>query len=173
MNKSEKTEIVEELKKVFKDSGSIVLIDFRNINVPDMTDLRRKVRESKSEYRVVKNTLALRAAEGTSVAELKQYFEGPTAIAYTEDSVVGLAKVLRDFIKQHSGMRFKAGVLEGEVISEEQVSSLADMPSREELLSKLLFLMNAPLTQFARALKSPVQKLAYVLKQLEETRSQA
>jgi len=173
MNKSEKTEIVEELKKVFKDSGSIVLIDFRNINVPDMTDLRRKVRESKSEYRVVKNTLALRAAEGTSVAELKQYFEGPTAIAYTEDSVVGLAKVLRDFIKQHSGMRFKAGVLEGEVISEEQVSSLADMPSREELLSKLLFLMNAPLTQFARALKSPVQKLAYGLKQLEETRSQA
>lgn len=173
MKRSDKSEVVKELEKVFRDSGSVILIDFKNVNVPDITELRHKVRESNSEYRVVKNTLALRAAEGTSVEEIKQHFEGPTAIAFTEDNVVGLAKVLRDFIRQHSGMGFKVGVLEGQVVSDEQVSSLADMPSREELLSKLLFLMNAPLTQLAQALKSPLQKLAYLLKQLEEKKSQA
>jgi large subunit ribosomal protein L10 len=173
MRRPEKIEIVEELRKVFKDSGSVLLIDFKNIDVPDITELRRKVRESGSDYRVVKNTLALRAAEGTSVEEIKQYFEGPTAVAYSDENIVGLAKVLRDFIKEHSGMSFKVGVLDGQVVSDEQVSSLADLPSREELLSKVLFLMNAPLTQLALALKSPVQKLAYLLKQLEENKSQA
>ena len=123
--------------------------------------------------KVVKNTLALRAAEGTSIEEIKQHFDGPTAIAYSEENVAGLAKVLRDFIKTHSGMSFKVGVLDGTLVSDEQVSSLADLPSREELLSKVLFLMNAPLTQLALALKSPVQKLAYLLKQLEENKSQA
>jgi len=173
MKRSEKTEIVEELKKVFESSGSVILLDFKNVNVPDITELRRKVKESDSEYRVVKNTLALRAAAGTSIEEIKEHFEGPTAIAYTEDNVAGLAKVLREFIKEHSGMEFRVGVLDGQVVSNEQVSSLADLPSREALLSKVLFLVNAPLTQFALALKSPVQKLAYLLKQLEENKSQA
>jgi large subunit ribosomal protein L10 len=173
MNRSEKTEVVKELKRVFKDSGSVILIDFKNVNVPEITELRRKVRESDSAYRVVKNSLALRAADGTAIDAIKEHFEGPTAIAYTGDNVVGLAKVLRDFIKEHSGVSFKVGVLDGQVVSDEQVSSLADLPSREELLSKVLFLMNAPLTQLALALKSPVQKLAYLLKQLEQNKSQA
>jgi large subunit ribosomal protein L10 len=173
MRRAEKIEVVEELKKVFKDSGSVILIDFKNIDVPDITELRRKIRESGSEYRVVKNTLALRAAEGTSMDEVKEHFEGPTAVAYTEQNIVGLAKVLRDFIKEHSGMGFKVGVLEGQVVSHEQVSSLADMPSREELLSKVVFLMNAPLTRLAMALNSPLQKLAVLLKQLEEQKSKA
>jgi len=173
MRRPEKIEIVEELRKVFKDSGSVILIDFKNIDVPDITELRRKIRESESDYRVVKNTLALRAAEGTSIEEIKQYFEGPTAVAYSGENIVGLAKLLRDFIKEHSGMSFKVGVLDGQVVSDEQVLSLADLPPREELLSKLLFLMNAPLTQLALALKSPLQKLAYLLKQLEENKSQA
>jgi len=173
MNRSEKAEIVAKLKQIFKDSGSVILIDFKSVNVPDMTELRRKVRESDSQYQVVKNSLALRAAESTTVEEIKQHFDGPTAIAYTQENIVGLAKVLRDFIKDHSGMSFRVGVLDGQVLSGEQVTSLADMPSREELLSKVLFLMNAPLTQMVLALKSPVQKLAYLLRQLEENKSQA
>jgi large subunit ribosomal protein L10 len=173
MNRSEKAEIVAKLKQIFKDSGSVILIDFKNVNVPDMTELRRKVRESDSQYQVVKNSLALRAAESTTVEEIKQHFDGPTAIAYTQENIVGLAKVLRDFIKDHSGMSFRVGVLDGQVLSGEQVTGLADMPSREELLSKVLFLMNAPLTQMVLALKSPVQKLAYLLRQLEENKSQA
>jgi large subunit ribosomal protein L10 len=173
MNRSEKAEIVARLKKIFEDSGSVILIDFKSVNVPDMTELRRKVRESDSQYQVVKNTLALRAAESTTIEEIKQHFDGPTAIAYTQENIVGLAKVLRDFIKDHSGMSFRAGVLDGQVLSGKQVSSMADMPSRDELLSKLLFLLNAPLTQMALALKSPVQKLAYLLRQLEENKSQA
>ena len=173
MKREEKRDIVKELQKVFKESGSVLLIDFKNVDVPDITDLRRKIRESESQYRVVKNTLALRAAEGTSVEAIKEYFEGPTAIAYSDEGVVDLAKILRGFIKEHSGVSFKVGVMDGHVLSGDQVADLADLPSREELLSKVMFLMTAPLTQLAMGLKSPIQKLALLLKQLEEQKQQA
>ena len=173
MKREEKSDVVRELQKVFQESGSVLLIDFKSVDVPDITELRRKIKESESHYRVVKNTLALRAAEGTSVEAIKQYFEGPTAIAYSDEGVVELAKILRGFIKDHSGVSFKVGVMDGQVLSSEQVADLADLSSREELLSKLLFLMKAPLTQLAMGLKSPVQKLALMLKQLEEKKNQA
>lgn len=167
MNRNEKSDLVGELKNTFEKSQGVILLSFKGINVPDITDLRSKVRESQGNYRVVKNTLALIAAEGTQVNELRDHFEGPTAIAYTETDPIALAKALKDFVKKSPGMEFKGGVIEGRVISNVQVEDLAEMPSREELLSKLLFLLNAPLTRFATALKSPVRNLAYVLSQLE------
>ena len=128
MKREEKRDVVKELQKVFKESGSVLLIDFKNVDVPDITDLRRKIRESESQYRVVKNTLALRAAEGTSVEAIKEHFEGPTAIAYSDEGVVDLAKILREFIKEHSGVSFKVGVMDGHVLSGDQVADLADLP---------------------------------------------
>jgi large subunit ribosomal protein L10 len=168
MRRAEKTEVVAELKKIFEDSGSVILISFRNINVPEITEVRRKVRNSKGQYRVVKNTLALRATEGTSAEQIKEHFEGPTAIAYTQDDVVALAQVLRDFAKTNSGMSFKAGIVDGHVISDQQVVELAGMASRDQLLGKLAFLLNAPLTRLVMVLRSPVQKMAFILKQLEK-----
>jgi large subunit ribosomal protein L10 len=169
MNKAEKVEIVESLKSTFSSRGAVILLSFKGIDVPSITDLRSKVRGLDSGYEVVKNTLAIRASEGTAVAGLKEYFSGPTAVAYTDDPVP-LAKVLKEFVKANPGLQFKAGVLDGQVIDAQQVAGLADLPTREELLSKLMFLLNAPLTQLARSLISPVQKLAYGLNQLGEKR---
>jgi large subunit ribosomal protein L10 len=172
MNSSEKTQVVEELSKTFQENGAVILLSFEGINVPDITTLRAQIREAGSHYRVVKNTLASLAASGTPVEPLKDQFTGPTAIAFSDSDPVGLAKILKAFVKKSPGLSFKAGVLEGKLLSVEQVENLADMASREELLSKVLFLLNAPLTRFATALKSPLRNLAYGLKQLAELKSE-
>lgn len=171
MKKAEKQQLVDELNKTFKENKSVWLIHFRGINVPDVVALRRKVAEARSEYRVVKNSLALRAAKDTSVAQLEAHFDGPTAIAYTSSDPVALAKVVTEFAKGNPSIRFKAGVLEGVVLSGEQFKELAGMVSREELLSKLLFLLNAPLSRLASALQSPLRDLASVVKQVAEKQS--
>lgn len=172
MNRAEKTALIEGMHKSFAESGSLIVLSFKGINVPDVTELRQKIRDTDGSYEVVKNTLAILAAEGTPVVGLKDQFSGPTAVAYTSGDPVSLAKVLKDFVKTHPGMEFKAAILEGRPISQAQVESLADMPSREELLSKLLFLLNAPLTRFAVALKSPVRNLAVVLSELAKKNQQ-
>jgi large subunit ribosomal protein L10 len=168
MNRAEKTEVIESLHKTFVESGSVILLDFKGVTVPDITDLRDRVRETQGGYAVVKNTLALRAAEGTPVDSIKEHFVGPTAIAFTAADPVALAKILREFVKAQQGMEFKVGILDGKVLSEGQVAELADLPSRDGLLSKLLFLLNAPLTRLVTALQSPVRDLAVVLGQLED-----
>lgn len=170
MNRAEKTEVIESLHKTFTESGSVILLDFKGVTVPEITELRDRVRESQGGYAVVKNTLALRAAEGTPIDSIREHFTGPTAIAYTAEDPVALAKTLRDFVKGQEGMEFKVGVLDGNVLSEGQVVELAALPSREELLSKLLFLLNAPLTRLVTALQSPVRNLAVVLGQVEGKR---
>lgn len=170
MNRAEKQDVVKELNETFKVNKSILLINFTGLNVADSTDLRRKISEAECGYRVIKNRLALRALEDTSVEELKEHFQGPTAIAYTLGDPVVLAKVLKSFIKDHPAMSFKAGIVDGQAVSASEMESLAEMPSRLELLTKLLYLLNAPLTRLASALQSPLRDLASVLKQLEEKR---
>jgi large subunit ribosomal protein L10 len=172
MNKAEKQQVIEELTQTFRENSGILLMDFTGLNVADVTELRRKIRESGSHYRVIKNTLALRAAVETTTKGLEPFLEGPTAMAYTSADPVALAKLLSDFARTHPQIKFKGGVLESSVLSAEQAVSLADMPSRPELLAKLLFLLNAPLMRLATALQSPVRNLMSVLKQLE-TKKQA
>ena len=168
MNKAEKQQLVKELNRTFKENKSVWLIHFRGLNVPDATELRRKVTGVQSEYRVIKNRLALRAAKDTFLEPLTSHFDGPTAIVYTSTDPVALAKVLTEFAKENPSIRFKAGVLEGTVLSGEQLEELSRMVSREHLLSKVLFLLNAPLAQLAGALQSPLRDLASVLKQMAE-----
>ncbi|MDA2939008.1 50S ribosomal protein L10 [Acidobacteria bacterium AH-259-A15] len=172
MKRVEKESVVEKLNKTFRENESVLLINFTGINVSDATDLRRKICEAGSNYQVVKNRLALRAIEDTSLETLKAHFQGPTAIAYTGGDPVVLAKVLKEFMSHHPEMAFKAGVVEGRTISATDVGSLAEMPSRTELLTKLSFLLNAPLTGLAAALQSPLRGLASVLKQLEEKKKE-
>ena len=168
MNRDEKQVVVKELNETFKGNNSVLLVNFTGLTVEDSTDLRRKISDLESGYRVIKNRLALRALEGTSLEELKEHFHGPTAIAYTGGDPVALAKVLKACIKDNPAMSFKAGIVEGQAISASDVGNLAEMPSRPELLTKLLYLLNAPLTRLATALQSPLRNLASVLKQLEE-----
>ncbi|HON00058.1 MAG TPA: 50S ribosomal protein L10 [Acidobacteriota bacterium] len=171
MDKAEKAQIIAMLKEAFTGRGGVILLSFHGIKVPDITELRRQVRRSGGNYRVVKNTLAIRALEGTSAEPLKDRFTGPTAVAYADEDPVALAKVLKEFMKNHPGLGFKAGVLEGTVLDEKGVESLSDLASREELLAKLLFLLNAPLQRLARGLQSPLQNLVFALDQLAKQRA--
>jgi large subunit ribosomal protein L10 len=168
MLRVEKERVVEELSRTFQENSSILLIGFAGVSVPDETELRSRISQVGSQYRVIKNRLALRAAENTVLAHLKEHFCGPTAMVCTTGDPVALAKVLKEFMKSHPGMSFKVGIVEGRGIPSAEVESLADMPSRTELLTKLLFLLNAPLTRLATALQAPLSGLASVLKQLEE-----
>ena len=168
MNRAEKQNLISQLNKTFKENSSILLIKFAEVNVPDETELRREIAQTGSRYQVVKNRLALLAAKDTSLEEIQEHFEGPTAIAYTGGDPVALAKTLKQFIEDHPAVAFKAGLVEGQCVSAEQVLNLAEIPSRTDLLSKLLFLLNSPLTSLASALQSPVRGLASVLRQLEE-----
>jgi large subunit ribosomal protein L10 len=168
MNRTEKESMVEDLNKMFKTNTSVLLINFEGVNVSAQSELRRQVSKVESGYQVIKNRLALRAVEDTSLEALREHFQGPTAVAYTGGDPVALAKVLKDFISDHPSVAFKAGVVEGKTFSASDVELLAKMPSRPELLSKLVYLLNAPLTRLATALQSPLRGLASVLKQLEE-----
>jgi large subunit ribosomal protein L10 len=167
MNRLEKQNLVSQLRKTFKENSSILLVKFSGVNVFDETHLRREISRVDSCYRVVKNRLALLAAKDTSMEELQEHFEGPTAIVYTNGDPVVLAKVIKKFIEDHPGIALKAGLVEGKYISSEEISDLSSIPSRVELLSKLLFLLSSPLTNLASALQSPVRGLLSLLGQLE------
>ena len=168
MNRDQKQSLIEELNTTFKANKSILLIHFKGVNVLEESELRRQITKVDSGYQVVKNRLALRALEETSLEPLREHFQGPTAIAYTVGDPVALAKVFKRFIKEHPDVNFKAGFVEGEVFSASDVENLAKMASRPELLAKLVFLLNAPLVKLVTALQSPLSGLASVLKQLAE-----
>lgn len=169
MNKSEKQQVIEELSRSFAESASVLLVDFTGINVADETELRRTLTESGSDYRVVKNRLALRAAVDTPVDGVRDHFRGPTAVAFSQQDPIALAKTVTEFLKTHPGMSVKAGVLERSVLTAKDVEALAQLPSREELLSKVVYLLLAPVRNFAAALQAPLRNLASVLSQIEGT----
>ena len=160
--------MVADLNKMFKANTSVLLINFEGVNVSAQSELRREISKVDSGYQVIKNRLALRAVEDTSLEPLREHFQGPTAIAYTGGDPVALAKVLKLFISAHPSVAFKAGVVDGKTFSASDVELLAKMRSRPELLSKLVYLLNAPLVRLATTLQSPLRGLASILKQLGE-----
>ncbi len=168
MNKAEKQETVDSLGAKFRAVNSAFLIDYRGLKVVDATDLRRKVREINGNYVVVKNTLALRAAKETKLEQLTPYFQGPTAVAFHQKDVVGLAKLLTEVAKSNPSVAFKAALIEGKVVPVSEIQNIASMPSREVMLSKLVFLLKAPLQRLATVLKAPVRDLGLVLKQVRK-----
>ncbi len=172
MNRTDKQQVVEDLNQVFSKNAGIFLFGFSGIDVPQITELRSKVYQSGCGYRVVKNRLAKRAAQDTVMEQLADSFQGPTAVATTADNPVPLAKIMKAFVKEYPGLEFKGGVLNEKALTASEVEQLAEMPSREELLSKLVYLLQAPLTQFAAALQSPLRNMASLLKQIGESKEE-
>jgi large subunit ribosomal protein L10 len=168
VNKTEKQDSVAQLKESFLALKTILLIDYKGLNVPNATELRRLVRKAHGEYKVVKNTLALRAAQDTTVEQVKDHFSGPTAVIYTSKDPVALAKVVVEFAKTVPAINFKAGVVEGRPVTAAQVLELTKLPSRPELIGKLLFLLNSPLTRLVTVLNAPIRNLAVVLGQIKK-----
>ena len=169
MNRTEKQTLIDELHGEFKASPHAVLLEFRGLSVPAVTEFRRKVKAAGSRYRVVKNSLALRAAKDTPLEKLSAQFEGTTGVAYSQDDPVGLAKVLVDFQKDHPALSVKAGLVSGsQVLSPEGVKALSTMPSLPELRAKLLGVMKAPATKLVSLLNTPAGQLVRVLKAHQE-----
>ncbi len=163
MLKKDKEKVVEELHKVFAEAKGVYLADFTGINVEIVNDLRKKFRENNVEYRVVKNTLAQRSLEGGSFGELLQHLNGPTALAYSfEDSVVP-AKIIDKFHKETDLLSIKAGVVEGVIIDKDDVAKIVVLPSRDELLTKMLGTLNSPITGLVGVLSGLIRNLVGVL----------
>ena len=167
-SKGKKKEELEDLKKDLIEAKNLFVAQFQGMTVAQDTELRIKIRESKSKYRVVKNTLVRKAAEGTPAANVAKSFDGSTAIAYNANDPVSLAKALTAYSKANPLFVFKAGIVEGRVINLADLTSIAAMPSKEELIAKLLFLINSPAQRLAVALNGVARNLAVVLKQTIE-----
>jgi large subunit ribosomal protein L10 len=166
MNRDEKTQQIEELSGEIGKATNAFLIDFKGITVPQVTELRKQVRETKSSYLVVKNTLALIAIKDSPMVALKEQFIGPTAIAYNSSDPVGLAKALTKFAKDVPAVNFKGAMLDGQVVPASQIQAIATLPSRNELLAKVLYLMQHPIRGLAVVLQANIRNLAVVVSEI-------
>ena len=165
VTKAKKTEQVEKLSKELKNVSNVVVATYTKLTVTQDYELRKALRGAGAKYQVVKNTLAERAAKGTKVEGALKDLAGVTSIAYTTGDPVAMAKALTKYAKDTPDFTFKVGVVEGRVVSIKEIESLATMPSKEELYSKLLFLINAPAQRLATAINAVPRNLAVVIDQ--------
>ena len=163
ITRAEKETQLEGLATAFTGVETAILVDYKGLDVPQVTELRRQLRAVKAQYRVVKNTLAKRAIKGTSFEALDRHFEGTTAVAYTAVDPVALAKTLTTFVKATPTLTIKAAVVQGRAIQPAEVTDLANLPGKPELYAKLLFLLQAPMQQFVSVLAAAPRDLVTVL----------
>jgi large subunit ribosomal protein L10 len=165
VTKAKKAEQIDKLNADLQKASSMIVGTFSKLTVAKDFELRKTVRAAGGRYRVVKNTLACRAAEGTKVAEALKGLKGVSSIAYTAGDPVALAKALSKYVDDNPEFSFKTGVLEGRLISQKEIKALATMPSKEEIYSKLLFLMNAPAQRLVTVMNAVGRDIAVVLNQ--------
>ncbi|HVN80685.1 MAG TPA: 50S ribosomal protein L10 [Terriglobia bacterium] len=168
MNREDKLREIEALNQEFKKAQNLFLASFQGMTVSQDTELRRSLRATGSHYKVVKNTLARKAAKDTPIESIQDQFSGTTAVAYNEKDPVNLAKALTTFAKNNPLFVFKAGVVQGRVVNLKDLEQIANLPSKEELISKFMFLLKSPAQRLANALSGVSRNLAVVLNQAGE-----
>jgi len=171
ISRQEKEEMLQMLKEKMQSSQVIILSNYKGLNVEAMTKLRRKLRESGSEIKVAKNTITKLAAKEVGLEDINPYLEGPVALTFGFEDPVSPAKALNDFAREYKQFEIKAAILEGRVIDVKGIKALADLPSREVLLAKVLGGMQAPMYGFAGALQGLLRNLVYVLDAVREKKA--
>ncbi len=149
---------VQEIAAKFQAAASVVVVDYRGLSVAQVTELRKQLREAGVEFKVYKNTLTRRAAETAGVEAINEFLTGPNAVAFSNEDVVAPAKIINEFAKKNEALEIKAGIIEGTIASVEDVKALAELPSREGLLSMLLSVLQAPVRNFALATKAVAEQ---------------
>jgi len=163
MNRTEKEEVIGELHAKMAKARAAIVAEPKGLDVETVTALRKKLRDNKVEYRVVKNTLAARAAKGTPVEVVADKFVGPTAIVMSYDDVVAPAKLLAEFMKDRENFKIRGAVVEGKLVDAKGVAALAKLPGLNELRAQILGMLAQPATKIARIVGTPGQQLARVL----------
>ncbi|MFO7266344.1 MAG: 50S ribosomal protein L10 [Bacillota bacterium] len=171
--KPEKVAAVAKLQEDLAASQAVFVTDFRGLTVAQLTKLRRKLREAGAEYRVVKNTLARRAADEVGASALNPLLVGPTGMAFAKKDPVATAKVLNEFVKETKIFQVRGGLLQGKLLTPEGVQALADLPPREVLLAQVLGGLQAPISGLLFVLQGTLRKLVYVLDAVREKKAAA
>lgn len=169
----EKAAKVAEIKDLLTNSKNVVLVDYCGLTVAEDTKLRRSMREAGVKYTVVKNTLLRIAAKDAGIEGMDVYLEKNTAIAAAPEDPVAVAKILADFAKEHKALEIKAGVLDGKMITCDEIKALAELPSREVLLAKMLGSMQAPISGLANVLQGTIRNFVYVLEAVRKEKESA
>ncbi len=168
MKRDEKKKIVEDIRKKFSESKIVILTDYKGLDVENINELRRKLKDSEVEYRVAKNTLFMIASEGTDAELIKDSFKGPSAVALSYNDPVVPAKILTEFAGSHEALEIKVGVMAGKILDLTAIRNLSALPSREVLLGQVLSVMNGVPTALVRALNDITVRLLNVLQAIKE-----
>jgi large subunit ribosomal protein L10 len=163
LQRREKETVVANLHEKFKDAKSAILTDFTGLNVEQITQLRRSLDKSSAEYKVVKNTLLRRASHDTDIELLAEHFVGPLAIALAYEDPVAPVKILMEFSKTQLALVIKAGIVTGTVMTSQDIKALANLPSREVLLTRLVSVLNALPTRLVQTLNNPIRDMVATL----------
>ncbi|MBC8588116.1 50S ribosomal protein L10 [Paratissierella segnis] len=163
-----KSAIIEEIKEKIDNAESIILVDYRGLNVAQLTDLRSQYRNSGVEYKVYKNSMMRFAFKNAGMEEFNEFLKGPSAIAFSYDDPVSAAKVTSEFAKTNDKLEIKAGIVDGKIIDLDGIKNLAELPPREVLIAQALGGLNAPIQGFANVLQGTIRGLAIVLNRIAE-----
>lgn len=173
MKKAEKAEIISAVRDRFAKAKVAVLTDYLGLDVEKLTELRVKLRGVKADYKVIKNTLASKAAEGTPLEGLKEHFSGPVGVAISYDSSLSILKILTEFAKKEDKLKLKAGVVENKIADLKELRALADLPPRDVLLAKFMGSLKSPLYGLAGSLNGIMLKFVYALNSVKEQKAKA
>lgn len=174
MNKDQKATVVQDLTLRFGETSTLFVADYRGLDMPDITELRSRLRAADAQFSVVKNTLARRAARDAGMEQVAELFTGPTAIAFVQGDAAAVAKALRDFARERGDLlELRGGLMDGALVDAAQVNDIAELPPREVILAMLLSAVNAPATQLVGTIGAPARDIVSLLDNWIEKRKEA